>query len=72
MSHFACADEPERAENLQQIALFQQIDVKGFTQRSFANSGAIISFPHAQGDVVRPGIMLVWRFTLCESDWYWI
>ena len=58
MTHLACADEPEKAENLQQISLFQDIEVAGFTQRSIANSAAIISFPQAHADVVRPGIML--------------
>lgn len=58
MTHLACADEPERIENSQQISLFEGISVKGFTQRSIANSAAIISFPQTHADVVRPGIML--------------
>ncbi|PWY57417.1 alanine racemase [Legionella qingyii] len=58
MTHLACADEPERIENSQQIALFESISVAGFSQRSIANSAAIISFPQTHADVVRPGIML--------------
>ncbi|MBL7480051.1 alanine racemase [Legionella bononiensis] len=58
MSHLACADESLRQENLQQISLFESINVPGFTKRSIANSAAIISFPETHGDVVRPGIML--------------
>ncbi|MFI4917994.1 MAG: alanine racemase [Legionellales bacterium] len=58
MTHLACADEPARVENLQQISLFQDIAVLGFNQRSLANSAAIISFPQTHADVVRPGIML--------------
>lgn len=58
MTHLASADEPNKIENLQQISLFQNIHVEGFTQRSIANSAAIISFPQAHADVVRPGIML--------------
>lgn len=58
MTHLACADEPERIENLQQLALFEKIDTSGFTQRSIANSAAIFSFPQSHADVVRPGIML--------------
>lgn len=58
ITHFACADEPERIENFQQISLFESISVPGFSQRSMANSAAIISFPQAHADVVRPGIML--------------
>jgi alanine racemase len=58
MTHLACADEPECSENLQQISLFENISIKGFSQRSMANSAAIIAFPQTHADVVRPGIML--------------
>ncbi len=58
MTHFACADQPERAENEQQMALFQGVNILGFAQRSMANSAAIISFPQVHSDVIRPGIML--------------
>ncbi|MGC1183080.1 alanine racemase [Legionella sp.] len=58
MTHLACADEPERIENFQQISIFDKISVTGFSQRSIANSAAIISFPQTHADVIRPGIML--------------
>lgn len=58
MTHLACADEPERSENVRQISLFERISVAGFSQRSIANSAAIIAFPQTHADVVRPGIML--------------
>ncbi len=58
MTHMACADEPFRIENTQQIELFESISVAGFSQRSMANSAAIISFPKTHADAVRPGIML--------------
>ncbi|CEG57478.1 alanine racemase [Legionella fallonii] len=58
MSHFACSDQPERAENEQQMALFQEVNIPGFALRSMANSAAIISFPQVHVDVIRPGIML--------------
>lgn len=58
MTHLANADEPDRVENKQQISLFQNIDIAGFSQRSMANSAAIISCPETHADVVRPGIML--------------
>lgn len=57
MTHFACADEPERTENSEQISLFERISTD-FSQRSMANSAAIISFPQTHADVIRPGIML--------------
>lgn len=58
MTHLSCSDEPSRVENSQQLSLFQSIQTPGFTLRSIANSGAIISIPQAHADVVRPGIML--------------
>lgn len=58
MTHLACADEPWRRENAEQIALFEQIELDGFSKRSMANSASIISFPQTHADVVRPGIML--------------
>ncbi|WP_115710117.1 alanine racemase [Legionella sainthelensi] len=58
MTHLACADEPERIENFEQISLFENISIDGFSQRSIANSAAIIAFPQTHADVVRPGIML--------------
>ncbi len=58
MTHLASSDEPDRIENKQQISLFQNIDVTGFSKRSIANSAAIISCPETHADVVRPGIML--------------
>jgi alanine racemase len=58
MTHLACADEPDRAENKRQIALFQQLHYKEVSQYSMANSAAIIALPQTHADVVRPGIML--------------
>lgn len=58
MSHMACADEPARVENHQQISLFEVISIPGISKRSMANSASIISFPQIHFDVVRPGIML--------------
>lgn len=58
MTHLASADEPQRPDNVQQISVFERISVAGFSQRSIANSAAIISFPQTHADLVRPGIML--------------
>ena len=58
MTHLASADEPQNAENIKQINLFATLDSKGISQRSIANSAAIIAFPQAHADIVRPGIML--------------
>jgi alanine racemase len=58
MTHLACADQPDRLENKQQISLFQNIKLNGIQQRSIANSAAIMAFPETHADVVRAGIML--------------
>jgi len=58
MTHLACSDEPLRQENAQQLEAFQQVDKSAFSELSIANSAAIISFPQAHADVIRPGIML--------------
>jgi alanine racemase len=58
MTHIASSDQADRIENSEQISLFQSITTPGFSQRSMANSAAIISFPQTHADAVRPGIML--------------
>ncbi len=58
MTHLACADEPERLENQNQISLFNSIKLSGIKQRSIANSAAIFSFPEVPAHAVRAGIML--------------
>ncbi len=58
MSHFACADEPDRVENQRQLDLFGSLAGRHDGETSFCNSAAIIVFPEVHGDWVRPGIML--------------
>ena len=58
MTHFACADEPQRPENQQQMDLFATLATDTFTMKSLANSAAIMALPKAHADAVRPGIML--------------
>lgn len=58
MTHLACADQPEREENEKQLSLFNTIELSGISQRSIANSAAILSFPQTHADAVRAGIML--------------
>lgn len=58
MTHMACADEPKRSENLNQLKLFDTLKELGFTKRSIANSASLCAFPQSHVDVVRPGIML--------------
>jgi alanine racemase len=60
MTHFADADGPGGVKA--QLAWFnemtQQIEGLAQAERSMANSAALIRFPEARGDWVRPGIML--------------
>nr|WP_010133153.1 alanine racemase [Microbulbifer agarilyticus] len=72
-SHFACADEPDREENAQQLASFDRAvnavekllkDLPGAEgeafalQQSIANSAAILALPAAHRHWNRAGIML--------------
>lgn len=56
MTHFAQADEG--AGITTQLDLFNQLAASYRTNRSLANSAAILRYPAAHGDWVRPGIML--------------
>lgn len=63
MSHFACADEPQRAENTVAEQQFAQVYASwqsafGPTEASFCNSAALFSRPQSQFAWVRPGISL--------------
>ncbi len=58
MTHFAESDSVDRAPTQNQITLFDSLTKNLIGPRSLANSGAIISWPTAHSDWVRPGIML--------------
>lgn len=58
LTHFACADEADPASTEQQIATFRTaLDGKP-GECSLANSAAVLAWPAAHADWVRPGIML--------------
>jgi alanine racemase len=63
-SHFATSEDPDRSFAVQQINRFRnlqgQLESLGVSVplKHMANSGAIIDFPEAHFDMVRPGIML--------------
>ncbi|MEM7767287.1 MAG: alanine racemase [Pseudomonadota bacterium] len=59
MSHLSCADEPERAENGRQLALFGEV-ARGFegVPLSLANSAGHGLGPEYGFDVTRPGLAL--------------
>lgn len=56
MSHFAGADTPEGIETQRQV--FMQAAAGTGLPLCLANSAALIRYPEARGDWVRPGIML--------------
>jgi len=56
MTHFACADEAQGIAA--QLACFDSLATGLDAPRSLANSAAILRYPAAHGDWVRPGIML--------------
>lgn len=60
MSHFASADDAHSDSVRLQISRFQKVLDETSCDKpcSFANSGAILYYPEARLDVVRPGIML--------------
>lgn len=57
MSHFARADEPEIGVAAQ-MAVFRNAAAGLNLPVSLANSAALLAYPEAHGDWVRPGIML--------------
>jgi alanine racemase len=58
MSHLACADEPDRAENASQLKQFTEMTAGVAAPRSFAATGGILMGSDYQFDLTRPGIGL--------------
>ena len=58
MTHFACADELDNDFTALQIDRFNQAVQALGAERSLANSAAILGWPAARADWVRPGYML--------------
>ncbi len=58
MSHLASAEALEDPENALQLQRFAQATQGMIGARSLANSAALLNFPEAQADWVRPGLLL--------------
>lgn len=58
ITHLGCADDVEHPLTKQQLAAFEQATAGRDGQRSIANSAAVLAWPAAHADMVRPGIML--------------
>jgi alanine racemase len=57
-THLASADLPELPSTSEQLAVFAAATGSLSGERSLENSAAMLSFPEAQGDWVRPGLLL--------------
>jgi alanine racemase len=57
-THFACSDEEDSPQTLEQIDLFSVLTQEMGELKSAANSAAILQYPEAHFDIIRPGIML--------------
>ncbi|WP_372872179.1 alanine racemase [Shewanella sp.] len=58
MTHFSCADEPEKGVTSAQIARFNEL-VGGLPgDKTLANSAGVLYWPASQADWIRPGIAL--------------
>jgi alanine racemase len=57
-THLASADDPELATTAEQLARFDEATRFLTGERSIANSAGMLSFPQAQADWVRPGLLL--------------
>lgn len=58
MTHFACADEPERKATLVQYELLHAMPIASKHACSYANSAGIMAWPQSHADWVRPGKIL--------------
>jgi alanine racemase len=57
-THLASADDPEQPATNEQLGRFAEATHALPGERSIANSAAMMSFPQAQADWVRPGLLL--------------
>lgn len=68
MTHFARADELNSAYTAQQIATFAQTLAGRTLPRSLANSAAILAYPNAHAEWIRPGLMLYGASPFAEAQ----
>ena len=57
-THFASADAPDLSTTADQLKLFDAATQSMAGERSLENSAAMLGFPQAQADWVRPGLLL--------------
>ena len=68
MTHFACADDLHSDITQRQLDCFRQTVSNLKASHSLANSAAILAWPAAHGDWLRPGILLYGASPLLACD----
>ncbi len=68
MTHLASANNRDNPMTSEQIQCFSQFTENQNTEKTIANSAAIMAFPDAHVDWVRPGIMLYGVSPFCDSQ----
>ena len=58
MTHLACADTPELPNTAEQLMVFAAATRNLAGERSIESSAALIGFPEAQAEWIRPGLLL--------------
>jgi len=66
ITHLACADDRRDATTDHQVRAFDDAVGAGY-ETSIANSAAVLGWPQAHGDWVRPGIMLYGCSPFCDD-----
>ena len=58
MGHFACADQADSQDVIQQIQRFKKATESIPLRKTMSNSAAILQYPESYCDVVRPGLLM--------------
>lgn len=68
MSHLACADEPDHAQNAQQLRAFHDMTDGTGVPRSLSATGGILLGPDYHFELTRPGIGLYGGLPFADAD----
>ncbi len=58
MTHLGCADTPQRPNTAEQLMVFAAATRNLVGERSIESSAALLGFPEAQAEWIRPGLLL--------------
>ncbi len=68
MTHLATANEKDNSLTQLQLEIFNQVSDGLELEKTIANSAAVISFPEAHADWIRPGLMLYGVSPMLDSQ----